>query len=218
MKNYIKKIYKTHKDFWTRTKFYAFLNSVLFFAVAILVKGYSDNYVDSSKSTPVGDLILDNIPTLNVDEIVIQATLIFITISLVLFIFKPKYLAFTLKTLALFVIIRGFFVTLTHLGVNFHQVVMDTDTIGYNIYNFLFSSKSDFFFSGHTGIPFLFALIFYKEKKLRYFLFFCSAFFGIIMFLGHLHYSIDVFAAPFMTYAIYKIAEKLFYKDLKLID
>lgn len=218
MKDYIDKIYKIHKNFWTRTKFYAFLNSVLFFAVAILVKGYSDNYVDSSKSTSVGDLILDNIPTLNVDEIVIQATLIFIVISLILFIFRPKYLAFTLKTLALFIIIRGFFITLTHLGVNFHQVVMDTDTIGYNIYNFLFSSKSDFFFSGHTGIPFLFALIFYKEKKLRYFLFFCSAFFGIIMLLGHLHYSIDVFAAPFMTYAVYKIAEKLFYKDLKLID
>ena len=196
MIKYFNKIYLIHKNFWTRIKFYNFLNSLLFFIIAIILKGYSDNYVDNSVSTPVGDIILDNIPTMNVDEIVIQATLIFMIFILVLGILKPKYLSFGLKTLGLFIIIRAFFVGLTHLGVNFHQVVMDANTIGYNIYNFLFSSKSDFFFSGHTGIPFLFALIFYKEKKLRYFLFSCSAFFGIIMLLGHLHYSIDVFAAP----------------------
>src|SRR3989339_473589 len=213
----LKKIYRIHKDFWTKSNFYNFLNSTLFFVLAVIIKGYADNYVDSSTGTPVGDIILDNIPTLNVDEFVVLGTLIFIIISLILFILKPKFIFFGIKTLALFIIIRAFFISLTHLGVNFHQVILDESTFGYSIYNYLFSSKSDFFFSGHAGIPFLFALIFYKEKKLRYFLFFCSAFLGIIMLLGHLHYSIDVFAAPFMTYAIYKIAEKLFYKDLKLI-
>lgn len=193
-----------------------FMNSLLFFAVALVIKGFSDNYVDGSVNTPLGDLILDNIPTLNVDEIVILATLIFIGVSLFLFVIKPKYLPFGIKTLALFIIIRAFFVGLTHIGANFHQITMDTDAVGYNIYNFLFSSKSDFFFSGHTGIPFLFALIFYKEKKLRNFLFFCSAFFGSIMLLGHLHYSIDVFAAPFITYAIFKISQIIFIKDEKL--
>ena len=110
MKNYINKIYKIHKDFWTKTKFYAFLNSCLFFIIALVIKGYSDNYVDSSTSTSVGDIILDNIPTINVDEIVIQATLIFMAIILVLGILKPKYLSFGIKTLGLFIIIRAFFV------------------------------------------------------------------------------------------------------------
>jgi hypothetical protein len=135
---------------------------------------------------------------------------------LFLFIAKPKYIPFALKTIALFVIVRAFFVTLTHLGASFHQVTMDTDAIGYGIYNFLFYSKSDYFFSGHTGIPFLLAFVFYKERKWRYFLFACSFVFGVSMLLGHLHYSIDVFSAPFITYSIFIISKNLFKEEYAL--
>ena len=79
----LKKIYRIHKDFWTKSNFYNFLNSTLFFVLAVIIKGYADNYVDSSTGTPVGDIILDNIPTLNVDEFVVLGTLIFIIISLI---------------------------------------------------------------------------------------------------------------------------------------
>ena len=54
----------------------------LFFALAIVIKAFSDNYVDSSVNTPVGDLILNNIPAFDVDKFVIQATLVFILIVL----------------------------------------------------------------------------------------------------------------------------------------
>jgi hypothetical protein len=37
--------------------------------------------------------------------------------------------------------------------------------------------------------------------------------FGVIVLLSHLHYSIDVFAAFFITYSIYHIALKLFDRD-----
>jgi prolipoprotein diacylglyceryltransferase len=40
-----------------------------------------------------------------------------------------------------------------------------------------------------------------------------SVVFGVIVLLSHLHYSIDVFSAFFITYSIYHIAIKLFRKD-----
>lgn len=216
MKSFLDRAYTRHKSFWTKNNFLLFLSGFSFLILAIISKSLSDKYVDYADSTAVGDLILNNIPTFNVDDIVILGTLSFIFLVFILFLTRPKYWSFSLKAFSLFIIIRAFFVSLTHLGTNLHQVVMDTNALGYNFYNFLFYSKTDFFFSGHTGIPFLLALIFYKEKKLRYFFFACSFVFGATMLLGHLHYSIDVFAAPFITYTIFVIAKKLFTKDYEL--
>jgi len=44
-----------------------------------------------------------------------------------------------------------------------------------------------------------------------------SLIFGAAVLFGHLHYSIDVFAAFFITYAIFHIAQKFFPKDYKLL-
>jgi hypothetical protein len=35
---------------------------------------------------------------------------------------------------------------------------------------------------------------------------------------AHVHYSIDVFASPFMTYGIFTIAKTLFPQDYKTTD
>jgi membrane-associated phospholipid phosphatase len=79
-----------------------------------------------------------------------------------------------------------------------------------------FSFGADLFFSGHTGLPFLMALIFWKNKLLRYSFLFLSVFFGLIVLLGHIHYSIDVLSAFFITYTIWHVSEKLFPKDLQI--
>jgi len=78
------------------------------------------------------------------------------------------------------------------------------------------TSNADLFFSGHTGYPFLCALISWKQKYLRYFFILSSVFFGTISLLGHYHYTIDVFAAFFITYGIYQISLNLFKKEYKV--
>jgi membrane-associated phospholipid phosphatase len=77
---------------------------------------------------------------------------------------------------------------------------------------------NDFFFSGHTGMPFLIALIFWKEKWVRSISIAVSLLFGALVLLGHLHYSIDVFGAFFITYTIFHICQKFFRVDLKLFN
>jgi membrane-associated phospholipid phosphatase len=74
----------------------------------------------------------------------------------------------------------------------------------------------DLFFSGHTGLPFLIALIYWDHKTYRIIFITLAAIFGSVALMGHLHYSIDVFAAFFITYAIYHIAMQIFKKDKDL--
>lgn len=216
MNGLINKIYLRHKNFWIKDNFLSVLTGGLFLLLALLVQSYTNNYVDFVASTPVGDILLDNLPTVNVGFFVVQGVLIFTLIVVFLFLIFPKYITFALKTLALFIIVRSFFVSLTHLGVNPNQLTLNPDSIGFNIYNFFYSVKTDFFFSGHTGVPFLLAFVFWKEKFWRYSFFTVSFIFGTSMLLAHMHYSIDVFAAPFITYGIFTLAKHLFRSDFQL--
>jgi len=121
-----------------------------------------------------------------------------------------------MKAVAIFIAIRAFFVAATHLGIYPDQIVpgnglLDRIYVGLDL-------QAGYFFSAHTGLPFLMALIFWDRRFLRYFYFVLSGIFGAAVLLAHVHYSIDVFAAPFMTYSIYKLAQYLFPDDFKLIE
>jgi len=219
MVNFINKIYLRHKNFWTKDKFLLLSSGVLFFIFALVIQHFAYNYIDYRvNGTHVGDLFLDNLPTINLNFFIIQGALISTFIILILFLTNPKYMPFSVKALALFIIIRSFFISLTHLGVNLNQLVLNTNSVGFSIYDFLYNAKNDFFFSGHVGATFLFAMIFWKESFWRNLFFLISFIFGVSMILAHMHYSIDIFAAPFITYSIFIISKNLFKNDFNLID
>ena len=219
MTAFIDKLYLTHKNFWSKSNLLLLSGSVVWFLSALVVQRLASGYVGNyATTTPVGDLLLDNLPTVNLDFFIIYSTLT-VTLGIIsLLVIHPKYLPFSLKALALFIIIRSFFFSLTHLGINLHQITLNMDSIGFNIYDFFYNAKNDLFFSGHVGVSFLFALIFWKEKLWRYVFFIISGIFGVSMILAHMHYSIDVFAASFITYSIFIIATKLFKKDFALLS
>ena len=90
----------------------------------------------------------------------------------------------------------------------FLQIAIDSNSIINKV-----SFGSDLFFSGHTGLPFLLALIWWRELPFRLVFLSFSFFFAIVVLLGHMHYSIDVLGAFFITYTIFHLLEKFFKKD-----
>ncbi len=209
---------KMHKQFWDKQHIISLMQGTIIFCIALIIQNSADSYIGKVQGIAVEDLFLSNIPVVNTNFFIIEGALILTFISIVLILLKPKYLLFTLKAFSLFIIVRSFFISLTHLGVDPHQLQIDTDSIGFGLYNLLYHAKGDFFFSGHTGLPFLMALILWREKMWRYFFLTASCVLGICVLLGHIHYSIDVFAAPFMTYGIFTICHKLFPKDYRLLN
>lgn len=208
--------YHKHRNFWSKERIISLLQSLALFGVALLFQKVADDYVIETGGTPVGDILLNNIPTIEIDGIIMMSTLIFTGIIIWLSLNKPEYVIFTIKSVALFVTIRAFFISLTHLWVHPDQLVFQPDEIGFYLYDLLYNTRNDFFFSGHTGIPFLMFLVFYKELFWRRLFLGTSLLFGTFVILGHMHYSIDVFAAPFMTYSIFSIAKYIFEKDYLL--
>ena len=153
---------------------------------------------------------------MNLDFVIVEGALLFALLGIALFLLKPRYVLFGLKALAILIIARSAFITLTHLGVYPGQIPFDTGDFSYGIYRFL-DFRGDLFFSGHTSFPFLMALIFWREKKWRYVFLGITVLFGASVLLAHIHYSIDVFAAPFIVHSIFMISQKLFRRDYALI-
>jgi len=181
----------------------------------VLVGGYILNYMasiyhDAVPYPTVGDLILKHVPVYDFGFLYVYG-FVFIIVCLFVYSFflEPEIAPFGLKTFGLLMVVRACFLILTYVGPpsDFALDVVSLEYAGKFGDKFFFAN--DLFFSGHTAIPFLGFLIF-KKNKLRYFFLFGSLLMAATVLLMHVHYSIDVFAAFFITYGIYNLSGKMF--------
>jgi len=63
----------------------------------------------------------------------------------------------------------------------------------------------DLFFSGHTTTVFLIFLCL-KKKTDRLYALLASVILGLLLLIQHVHYTVDVLAAPVFTYAVFRLA------------
>ena len=225
MKEWTIKTLKDYKDHYsTKTAFLSLSTSIFFLMGSMWFNMQASKYATINAGNPVTDLVLSNTRVYDVGDFFVFGGLALLVLIAFTCVIRPKSIPFTLMTIALFVLVRSVFISLTHIGPFPTQVTFDRSTIhfakeiiGRNGFNAFFSGN-DLFFSGHTGLPFLMALICWDDKILRYLFIGISITFGVIVLTGHLHYSIDVLAAFFITSTIFQIAKKLFKKDFESIS
>jgi len=183
------------------------LISALFLIIASILDYISGKYVRNVEVATVPDLILDHIPVINLSFVFVWLyLLVFSIIILYPLVFKPKKIHYFLGLISSLILIRGIFIIFTHLKTPIEAMPAEFPWI----FHFL-RFENDLFFPGHTAILFLGFLMFREENKLlAYLMLAASVILGITALLMHQHYSIDVFAAYFITYGVYKIGNKIF--------
>lgn len=193
------------KEIWNHK--HLIFYSLIFLAVTLILFSYTGSYVEKTQGVSAPDLILDYTPTLDLDAIFIYGILIIVALLFIypLF-FRVKELHKVISQFSLLVMVRSVFITFTHLQVPLNALKFDLPYL----LSFL-DFKNDLFFSGHTAIPFLGFLLF-RDKKIKYFFLAASIFMGTTVLLMHVHYTIDVFSAFFITYGTFKIGEWFFSK------
>ncbi len=210
----------TLRDVFSRERLSSLLTALALLGIAYVAEHFANIYALAYSLRPtsnhVGDLVLDNIPVVDFNFIIIEVALIAIVLGILFLLSKPRHILFTLKALALFIVIRALFISLTHVGIHPENLAPGLGFFD-AIYLYL-NFQTGLFFSGHTGLPFLMALIFWQMPRVRILFLALSFIFGVAVLLAHTHYSIDVFAAPFMAYGIFKISCYLFPRDYELID
>jgi len=161
-------IINKYKEAWSGEFILSSATGLALFAIALIVNDWAVRYATIKAGNPVPDILLDNLPIINTDIIFSEGAYLFAFCVGLYFICNPKTLPFAIKSISLFVIIRSVFVMMTHFGPYPGGIVTDLSTHAY------LTSGSDLFFSGHTGIPFLMALMFWNHKGLRALFIGCS--------------------------------------------
>jgi hypothetical protein len=182
----------------------------VFLAASTIAIFAAVSYATVHASNPVTDLVLSRVGPYNVRFLFIYGTFTAFVITAGLLAWRPNRLPFTLKAMALFLLVRAVFVSLTHMAPS----PIDPQQAAPFLNSIFFGG--DLFFSGHTGLPFLAALAFWHIPQWRMFYLALTAFFGAIVLLGHYHYSIDVLAAVFITHGIFQTSCWLFGRDYAL--
>ncbi len=183
--------------------------SLVFLVLAVFFDFLAGRYVMKVPSVVAPDLILDHIPTISfISPFFVYGYVIIIAVLLLypLF-FKVNELHRVINQFSLLVMVRAAFTCFTHL-----QSPSDAAsfTVPWIIASITF--QNDLFFSGHTAVTFLGFLLFRKEK-IGYFFLVASILMAITVLLMHVHYTIDVLSAFFITYGTFNIG-KWFYKSI----
>jgi hypothetical protein len=205
-------IFNQYRACLSESKFLlSLLSAFLLLSASLVTNFYAGEYATASQSNYVTDVILSNIRVYQVENIFIYGPLLFFILLTAIGFSRPKVLPFTVKGIAVFTLVRAVFISLTHIGSFPTSLQINPESFMHD-----FSFGGDLFFSGHTGLPFLMAIIFWPNKYLRWIFVTTSFFFGTVVLLGHLHYSIDVLAAFFISYSIAHLAEYFFPHDRRM--
>ena len=210
----MKSIFLEYKHLFTKQRRRSLYVAFFIVTLSLIFQYYAGSYSAHVATQYVGDLLLDHLPIVNLNFIIVEGALWTVLFSAILVVAKPNYIIFSLKAVSVFLAIRAVFVAVTHLGIYPGQIVPGPGA--FDQFYVALGLQTGYFFSAHTGMPFLMALIFWEEKVWRYVYLTASAVFGISVLLAHVHYSIDVLAAPLMTYSIFKFAEYMFKEDFTL--
>lgn len=188
-------------------------SKVFYFSVIFLVSGiylnmlsqeYLHYYIIDGKTLPVlSDLVLDNIPYLDVDYLYdfFSIVSLFFFVCYVIQYSQYREVSYYLVLIGAFQAIRAVFIILTPFG---NPPMFDGTE---SIFNGFSNYELGVYPSGHTGVSYLYFLM-ASTRAYRGLLFSSFLVIVISLFLARGHYSIDILSGIFFAYAIKSFVDK----------
>jgi len=137
-------------------------------------------------------------------------TFALIYLSLIIFIittfYKPDKLLIAFQSYGLMLIFRTIAMYLTPFDAPEKILLLNDPFVQFFAKGDILTK--DLFFSGHTGTLFLVFLL-AENRTLKTIFLILTILVGSAVLLQHVHYSVDVFVAPFVAFGAYKIIEKI---------
>ena len=179
-----------------------FILTIILLAILLISFSQFLQFVEKRNGIILPDPLLDKFSPIDLTWLIFSLIYLSIIVFLISIIKEPDKLLIALQAYGLMVIFRTIAMYLVPLAPPEKLVLLNDPFVQ------LFGKgeilTKDLFFSGHTATLFLLFLL--TEKKSLKFIFLISTFIvGVSVLLQHVHYSIDVFIAPFVAYSSYRI-------------
>jgi len=187
-----------------------FITTVIILTVLMLSFSQFLQYIEQREGATLTDPILNAFNPINLTWLTFS--LIYLSLTLFLFSIRkdPYKITIALQTYGLMVIFRTISMYIVPLEAPATLILLDDPFVQ------LFGEgdilTKDLFFSGHTGTLFILFLL-AENKTLKPVFLISTITVGISVLLQHVHYSIDVFVAPFIAYCSFIIIKNLHRKN-----
>lgn len=165
------------------------------------------NYIQSKPGYIINDVILNLLPVQDFSLsifLLIYSVIILTAINLST---SPFLFLKCLQAYCLLVAIRIICLYLVPLDPEQQMILLDDPFVGKLFYNGSVITK-DLFFSGHVSTMFLFFLVI-PFRTLKYFFLIATILVSVFILIQHVHYTIDVIAAPFVSWVSYRVVQKI---------
>jgi hypothetical protein len=172
-------------------------------------------YADHRVLPASSDWLLERLPIVNVVPLLSWGWLALHVYAVgTALLYYPRKLPFLFFLLGMYLCVRTVFVFLSPIGAPESILHMGELDLLFPYVVGVYTFQNEFIFSGHTAMPFLFALFF--ETRLQKVLMLAgSVAMAIAVLLTRNHYTVDVISAWFMGYAIFVLSERLYFHFLR---
>jgi hypothetical protein len=181
-----------------------FIVTILLLAIILFIFPNFLAYVERRQGVTLADPVLELFNPIDLTWLTFGLIYISLIVALYSFAAKPDILLIALQSYSLLVIFRILVMYSAPLDAPERLILLNDPFV-----QFFGSGEvltKDLFFSGHTATLFLLFLI-SDKKHLKIIFLISTVLVGIAVLLQHVHYTIDVLAAPFFAYSSYRIAK-----------
>jgi hypothetical protein len=163
--------------------------------------------IEKRQGQVLKDVILAFIPAYNMSWVIFPLIYIALSTALLYLLLYPQRLVVILQAYGLLTVLRLTFIYFISLDPPYEMILLKDPLVDYFIYDEHLVTK-DLFFSGHTSSVFIFYLA-VKNRELKLFLLLMSISVGMLVLVQHVHYTVDVVAAPFFSWISLIIVKKI---------
>lgn len=186
---------------------FQFMAVILVLIVLALFIDNFFNFIELRQGYEISDILLNNITPRNLSVPIFIMIYAVIITSIIHLSFYPVTLLKCMQAYALLTIMRILTLTFIPLEPSPIMIPLEDPFIGYFFYGSKIITK-DLFFSGHIS-TLLLLVLFNPLRPLKYLFLVISILTAIFILFQHVHYTIDVLAAPFFAYLSYKSANSI---------
>lgn len=163
------------------------------------------NHIQSISGYSINDLILNELEPRNLSLYIFLLIYSAIFLSSLHIIVSPFLLLKFFQGYTLLLIVRVFCIYLVPLEPEKSMILLEDPFVGRFFYDGNVITK-DLFFSGHVSTMSLFVFII-PFRPLKYFLIILTVLVAILILIQHVHYTIDVLAAPIFAWLCFWITD-----------
>lgn len=202
-------IYSIWKDFFNiKVNVYNFFISISLLILTLFALTSFLTFVESRNGAILIDPILKSFNPINLNWLIFLLIYLSVVIGILSLLPQPENLLLLVQSYILMILIRIMAMFVIPLNPPENTILLNDPFVQYFTTGQILTK--DLFFSGHTATIFLIYLVSTNKSLKNLFLIF-TILIACALLIQHVHYSIDILAAPFFSYGSYRIVKILHY-------